>query len=109
MTGGTGRYSWRGSAAQLAALLDHSGAAPDDLGDRRRTVQIPACDEHAGLLSTWVSVDWTCLACGGPRGQVFRTVSYDGSRRLAVDGWTNPCGHLDSYANVRLEAKAHRS
>lgn len=28
-----------------------------------------------------------------------------GSRRLGVDGWVNPCGHIDSYAECRREAK----
>lgn len=23
---------------------------------------------------------------------------------LACDGWTNPCGHIDFYADVRAEA-----
>lgn len=34
-------------------------------------------------------------------------ISYDGSRRLACDGWTNPCGHVDTYAAVRVEDR-HR-
>ena len=35
---------------------------------------------------------------------VYRTLSFDGSRRLGCDGWHNPCGHVDSYADVRKEA-----
>lgn len=74
----------------------------------RRSVQIPACDKHEGWHSVRVELDWTCPVCGGPRGDIFRTVSYDGSRRLGCDGWTNPCAHVDRYSAVRAEAKAAR-
>lgn len=69
-----------------------------------RIVEIPSCEQHEGLRSTKVEVRWTCPTCGGPRGETFRTLSYDGSRRLGVDGWENPCGHVDKYADVRREA-----
>lgn len=69
-----------------------------------RTVRIPACHEHAGHHARTVTLPWVCPQCGGPRGEPFPTVSYDGSRRLACDGWVNPCGHLDTYAAVRQEA-----
>lgn len=69
-----------------------------------KRVVIPACAEHEGFHSITVEVAWICPECGGPRGEVFRTLSYDGSRRLGCDGWHNPCGHKDSYAAVRAEA-----
>ena len=69
-----------------------------------RTVTIPACMEHDGLHSIHVTLLWECPQCGGPRGEVFATISYDGSRRLGCDGWRNPCGHIDHYAAVRREA-----
>lgn len=72
-----------------------------------RTVQIPRCAEHDGWHSMTVTLAWTCPRCGGPRGEVFRTISYDGSRRLSCDGWKNPCGHIDFYADVRREASTH--
>lgn len=71
---------------------------------RSRAVRIPACDEHAGWHAVTVSIPWVCPVCVGPRGEVRQTVSYDGSRRLHCDGWTNPCGHVDKYAAVRAEA-----
>lgn len=71
-----------------------------------RTVEIPACDQHEGFYSMTVTVIWKCPTCGGPRGEPFKTISYDGSRRLYdVNGWKNPCGHVDKYADVREEAK----
>lgn len=69
-----------------------------------RTVQIPACNEHDGSAIVTVTLLWECPTCGAPRGEVVRTISYDGSRRLACDGWANPCGHVDKYAAVRREA-----
>jgi hypothetical protein len=69
-----------------------------------RTVHIPGSDYHAGHFLATVTVLWECPACGGPRGDVARTISYDGSRRLGCDGWSNPCGHIDTYSAVRREA-----
>lgn len=72
----------------------------------RRTVTIPERAEHEGFHSVTVSLRWVCPKCGGPRGEVYPALSYDGSRRLSVDGWSNPCGHVDSYAACRAEAQA---
>lgn len=66
-----------------------------------RTVTIPGCVEHEGLLAITVTLPWTCLHCGGPRGEPVDTISYDGSRRLGVHGWTNPCGHIEKYSEIR--------
>jgi hypothetical protein len=60
----------------------------------------------AGHHLITVTLRWVCPVCGGPRGEVHPTISYDGSRRLGCDGWTNPCGHLDTYDAIRLEAAA---
>lgn len=73
-----------------------------------KTVRIPACAEHNGFYSIDVTLIWECPTCGGPRGEVFDTLSYDGSRRLGVHGWKNPCGHIDSYSAVRREAGVGR-
>lgn len=73
--------------------------------DEYKTVIIPAIEQHEGLFSTTVTLKWVCPKCGGPRGEPFKTVSYDGSRRLYnVDGWKNPCGHIDYYSDLRKEA-----
>ena len=61
-------------------------------------VTIPACDEHCGYMSATYEISDKCPVCGGPRGQIFGILSYDGSRRLHVDGWKNPCGHVDKYS-----------
>lgn len=69
----------------------------------RRTVRIPA-RAGRGKVSVRVTVPWVCPSCGAFRGDPFATVVYDGSRRLAVDGWVNQCGHVDEYDAVRAEA-----
>jgi hypothetical protein len=66
-----------------------------------RAVRIPGSDEHDGWHPITVTVLWECPRCGGPRGEVKRVVSFDGSRRLPCDGWTNPCGHIDFYSTVQ--------
>lgn len=71
-------------------------------------VTIPRIQEHAGYPGNVVTVEILdyCPECGVKRGEPFKTQSYDGSRRLCVDGWINPCGHIDSYSSVREEAFA---
>jgi len=34
-----------------------------------------------------------------------KILAYDGSLRLEVDCWDNPCGHVDKYADVLNEAQ----
>lgn len=75
-------------------------------GYRWRTVTIPASAEHEGRHRIQVTLAWVCPRCRGPRGEVARAVSYDGSRRLECDAWTNPCGHVDHYESLRCEAAA---
>lgn len=65
------------------------------------SVIIPSRETHEGYHSMTVTVPWTCLHCGGPRGHPFDTLSFDGSRRLNVHGWHNPCGHVEKYSEVR--------
>ena len=68
----------------------------------QRTVRIPGSTDHAGNHLITVTLPWVCPTCGGPRGVIRLAISYDGSRRLACGGWTNPCGHVDTYAAVRV-------
>jgi hypothetical protein len=74
--------------------------APNDI----RAVTIPACEEHGGFRLMRVNLFWYCPVCGQPRGELKKVRSYDGSRRLNVHGWDNACGHIDKYADVRVEA-----
>lgn len=66
-----------------------------------RIVTIPAREEHEGFYQVDVVLPWTCMVCGGPRGEPAPVRSYDGSRWMMVDGWTNPCGHVEKYSAIR--------
>ena len=68
------------------------------------TVTIPASEAHQGFYTVTVTILDTCPKCAQRRGDVFETHSFDGSRRLNVSGWVNPCGHVDKYSAVRKEA-----
>jgi hypothetical protein len=70
-------------------------------------VIIPRCSEHEGYPANAIEVEISiyCPICGGKRGKPFDTISYDGSRRLHVQGWNNPCGHVDRYSSFREEIK----
>ena len=71
------------------------------------TVTIPACEQHEGFASMTVTISDYCPKCGKKRGinTIHPGFSYDGSRRLGVDCWENPCGHIDKYNEVREEVR----
>lgn len=71
------------------------------------TVTIPSCEQHEGVYSMTVTISDYCPKCGKKRGvdTIHKGFSYDGSRRLVVDCWTNPCGHIDYYSDVREEVR----
>jgi|SRR5579872_967767 len=71
----------------------------------KRNVIIPAIDEHCGILSIQVLLEWKCPTCERPRGEPTEGFSFDGSRRLACHTWINPCGHVDKYSSIRAEAR----
>ena len=69
-----------------------------------RTILIPARGEHEGLYAINVRLRWICPVCGGPRGEVYQANSFDTNhRKLLVDAWRNPCGHVDTYQECRAE------
>ena len=70
-------------------------------------VTIPKKSAHEGLSLNLITLEISnyCPLCGKPRGRIFGTHSFDGSRRLNVDGWRNNCGHIDKYSEIRKEGK----
>lgn len=68
-------------------------------------VTIPSSQEHGGIGLVTLEISDLCPVCGSPRGRVYGTHSFDGSRRLNVDGWSNPCGHVDTYESVRRQGR----
>jgi len=73
----------------------------------KQKVIIPTCDNHQGLYSITVELEWICPRCGKPRGEIKKGRSFDGSLSVRVDTWENPCGHIDKYFEVRNEANAN--
>ena len=66
-------------------------------------VTITLVKENQEQNLTALEISDFCPVCGGPRGKVFGSHSYDGSRRLNADSCNNPCGHIDAYADVRCK------
>jgi hypothetical protein len=69
-------------------------------------VTIPACNQHEGSPFNLMTVEISdqCPKCGAKRGvKRWSGLSFDGSRRLVVDCWSNECGHIDKYEEVRKE------
>lgn len=52
-----------------------------------------------------IEIPDTCPVCGGPRGVPTKRPFYEDGVTFAVDCWTNPCGHIDSYVDVLKEGK----
>lgn len=102
-------YAYRiiGNVHDNPELLERD--APDIDADAApiQTVYIPSCDNHGGIHGIHVRLRWICPKCGKPRGKPVGGLSYDGSQYLSVHKWTNPCGHVDKYADVRHEAVAN--
>lgn len=51
-----------------------------------------------------ITISSSCPRCAGPRGAPHNLNTCDDGARYAVDVWDNPCGHVDSYVDVLLEA-----
>lgn len=53
-----------------------------------------------------VTIPATCPTCDGPRGQeLVELRTYVHGTAMVYDQWVNPCGHVDSYAAVLVEAR----
>lgn len=51
-----------------------------------------------------VEISDTCPVCGGKRGKPQLVRYCEDGEWYNVSRWENPCSHLDTYANVLLEA-----
>lgn len=106
------RYCYCTESAEYGAVCGYCASAPqastgvDVLAALDAEIRAVTIHPIWDILKTVkVCVSWICPVCGGPRGEPFQTLSYVGSRRCDVDGWVNPCGHIDNYADVALEAQ----
>lgn len=51
-----------------------------------------------------VEIANTCPVCGGPRGEPQHKSFYECGAWYNVNTWENPCGHIDKYKDVLVEA-----
>ena len=64
-------------------------------------VTVPSRVQHEGIFSMTVEIQDSCPKCGAKRGiKRWQGFSYDGSRRLPVDCWSNECNHIDLYSDI---------
>jgi hypothetical protein len=52
-----------------------------------------------------VTISAYCPVCGELRGEPRNLNQCDDGAHYSTDIWTNPCGHVDAYADVAKEAK----
>lgn len=57
---------------------------------------------HATIRT--VTIAAVCPTCGGPRGVPYNHNFADDGAYLSCDRWDNPCGHIDYYNQVLIEA-----
>jgi hypothetical protein len=62
---------------------------PAAAGDPVRHIVVLACDEHAGISAIHADAPLRCIYCGAERGEPIMGLSFDGSRRLGVTGWSH--------------------
>jgi hypothetical protein len=55
-----------------------------------------------------VEISCTCPVCGGPRGKPGWMRTHEDGDWFDISVWANPCGHLDKYAAVLIEAGVYR-
>lgn len=53
-----------------------------------------------------VTISTTCPVCGGRRGEPSSHRFHEDGGWLTCDRWSNPCGHVDMYDAVLVEAGA---
>jgi hypothetical protein len=51
-----------------------------------------------------IEIGDTCPVCGGPRGEPYGYNFIEDDTPYFVHKWDNPCGHMDLYADVLVEA-----
>lgn len=51
-----------------------------------------------------IQISDKCPVCGGPRGEPVDKRFCEDGEWYSVNTWTNPCGHVDKYADVLREA-----
>ncbi|UQA95731.1 hypothetical protein [Streptomyces halobius] len=64
--------------------------------------------DYVGVWVTTVMIAAVCPVCGGPRGEAVPYRFCEDGEWYSVDRWSNPCGHVDTYAAVLAEHRARQ-
>lgn len=73
---------------------------------RDRSSEAPWGQGLTSPVTRKVTISAECPVCGGRRGEPRGLNSCDDGAYYWVQVWDNPCGHVDSYADVVAEARA---
>lgn len=81
--------------------------------DTAQTMTVRVVDRRHGNLPTdyvspWirrVTIPTCCPQCGGTRGTPQPYRFHEDGDWLECDRWSNPCGHIDTYDAVLVEAR----
>jgi hypothetical protein len=65
----------------------------------------PEDNYHYGPYLKRITISAFCPKCGQRRGEPVLRPYYEDGESYDVHNWTNPCGHLDLYAEVIEEAE----
>lgn len=71
---------------------------------RDRASESPWGSGPTNPVTRTVTISAYCPVCGERRGEPYGINSCDDGAFYWVQGWTNPCGHVDTYAAVLTEA-----
>lgn len=98
-------WSWRDMVRKFGPVTAVEACPGSTL--RVRVIDRGTGPGYEGLTIREVAIAATCPVCGGPRGVDADGVSTVRPHRFCEDGawytcdrWTNPCGHIDTYAAV---------
>lgn len=73
---------------------------------RDRTAESPWGSGPLTPVTRQITISAFCPRCGLRRGQPNGLNQHDDGAWYWVQTWTNPCGHVDMYADVLREAGA---
>ncbi len=73
---------------------------------RDRSAEAPWGSGFISPKTRTVTISAFCPRCGGRRGEPRGLNQCDDGAWYWVQVWDNPCGHVDMYADVAVEAKS---
>lgn len=71
---------------------------------RDRNAEAPWGSGRTNPITRQVTISANCPVCGERRGEPEGVNQYDDGASYWVQVWANPCGHIDRYADVVIEA-----